>query len=694
MKKHQMKRTVVAFAVTAALGLGFGIPAAYAEPLADDAQYVGGTGGNLNLQSLYNYSADEPMALSEEDLPSSYDLRDVDGKNYVTSVKDQGYWGTCWTFATMASLESSMLKQGVTGLDGQSDPDLSELQLAWFASTPLSEETYEKTTLLTSPMDLPDQVGEGISVKSVGEKQIPLVQRVMNKGGFYTVSIAALSSWQGVVAEEDLPYSLVPDEQSEDYSDDEQGPGEEYRDSSTVHVQNVNQLPSPTTFSVPIDGSKTDYSDYYVHDSAAQDAIKKALMNNGAVAMAYHATNKKKYFNNRTYAQYVGNYIASGDDATTVNHAVTIVGWDDNYSKENFGDPDASSEDRITPPGDGAWIIKNSWGSDWGDGGYFYLSYYDMTISTPTVFMFNDVEGSGAYSYDYNYQYDFLGAASAAQIKPNVFGGESQFANVFTAKSHEKLAAVSVMSVNPNSTVSYKVYKLNDGATGPTDGTLVADGERTIEFAGYHTIDLDEQVDLQAGERFSVVETVEGRDGRYVPLEIASRDIADPDESSDKTRMSYQEAKVSAGQSYISQDDGDTWIDAVTITADDIDADTQTLPSVYGCDYEIFSTGNVELKAFTVKASDPEPEPTPTPDPDVDPDDSGKDSDKGSDADKDSGKDSGKQSGKSNASDKSAVKPIAKTGAAVAGVAAVVVVLVAVAAAIVVARSRKEHSDC
>ena len=261
---------------------------------------------------------------------------------------------------------------------------------------------------------------------------------------------------------------------------------------------------------------------------------------------------------------------------------------------------------------------------------------------------------------------------------------------MFTAKSHEKLAAVSVMSVNPNSTVSYKVYKLNDGATGPTDGTLVADGERTIEFAGYHTIDLDEQVDLQAGERFSVVETVEGRDGRYVPLEIASRDIWGDD--TNEKHQNHQEAKVSAGQSYISQDDGATWIDAVTITADDIDADTQTLPSEYGCDFEIFSTGNVELKAFTVKASDPEPtpEPEPTPTPDVDPDDSGKDADKGSDADKDSGKDSGKN--KSDASDKSAVKPIAKTGAAVAGVAAVVVVLVVVGVAIVVVRSRKEHS--
>lgn len=266
MKKKQLKRTAVALAVTAALGLGVTVPAVYAEPLADDVQYGGGySAGNLNVQALRNYSADEPVALSEENLPATYDLRDVDGTKYSTSVKNQYRWGTCWTFATMASLESSMLKHGVTGLDGQSEPDLSELQLAWFASTPLSEETYEKSSLLTSPMDLRDQIGEGSSVKVNEGAQEPLVQQVMDRGANYPDAVAALSSWQGAVSEEDLPYSLVPYPGSSDYSDDEPGLSEEYRNSSSIHVQNIDQLPSPATFTDTISPSKTDYSLSLIH---------------------------------------------------------------------------------------------------------------------------------------------------------------------------------------------------------------------------------------------------------------------------------------------------------------------------------------------------------------------------------------------------------------------------------------------
>jgi C1A family cysteine protease len=58
--------------------------------------------------------------------------------------------------------------------------------------------------------------------------------------------------------------------------------------------------------------------------------------------------------------------VQSGD--LDINHGVSIVGWDDSFSRENFP---VSNQ----PDGDGAWIVRNSWGPGWGDGGYFYMSY-------------------------------------------------------------------------------------------------------------------------------------------------------------------------------------------------------------------------------------------------------------------------------------------------------------------------------
>ena len=96
--------------------------------------------------------------------------------------------------------------------------------------------------------------------------------------------------------------------------------------------------------------------------------IKLAIMKYGSVDASFCGQGsydqENPYYNPETYAQYV-------DEYKLINHAVSIVGWDDTFSKEKF---------LITPPGDGAWIIKNSWGTNWGDNGYLYVSYYDKSF--------------------------------------------------------------------------------------------------------------------------------------------------------------------------------------------------------------------------------------------------------------------------------------------------------------------------
>ncbi len=70
-------------------------------------------------------------------------------------------------------------------------------------------------------------------------------------------------------------------------------------------------------------------------------------------------------------------YSSGTSDDEWINHAVSIVGWDDTYSKNNF-----KASDGTKPTHDGAYIVLNSWGEGTGDKGYQYYSYDDAFIES------------------------------------------------------------------------------------------------------------------------------------------------------------------------------------------------------------------------------------------------------------------------------------------------------------------------
>ena len=259
--------------------------------------------------------------------------------------------------------------------------------------------------------------------------------------------------------------------------------------SDDLHIQNVVIIPDSKK---PGDREK---------------AIKTALVKYGAVAVNHYADfNESKYYNPVTNAQFY-----NGKKST--DHRVCIVGWDDNYSKHNF---------LITPPGDGAWIVKNSWGSEWGDGGYFYLSYYDTSMGKDATSIAYVITNE---SYDRIYQHDIGGE--------NYYHKEvSGYFNEFVAAEDTLIAAVGTQFLKAG--MAYEVIIIVNGIEMHTQ-------KGNSKYGGYETIQLNSLIQVKKGDKFVV-----GFSNKMFAVS--------------KTRI-----PVESGKSYASTNNGKTWQDLKSV---------------------------------------------------------------------------------------------------------------------------------
>jgi len=291
------------------------------------------------------------------------------------------------------------------------------------------------------------------------------------------MSAAYLARWNGPVNESTDPYPTGVWTTSGTYP-------------PVYHIQNIVYFPGRTNRS----------------DTAH---IKEALTRWGAVFSSFYWANT---FYNSANTAYYQPPATSDNQPGGGGHGVTIVGWDDTFAASNFNTP---------PPGNGAWLAKNSWGTGWGRSGYFYLSYYDKYFgsanSSGSIWTTAVVLGESTANYDTVYDYDRQGEVKDYSYATTRTGG---FANVFTANTTETITAIGFYTTDVNVTCNISVF--TNPTSGPAGGTLAALYNTTLPYMGYNTVTLppDQRVPVTAGTNFSIVlQVTNPTNARYIPVE-------------------------------------------------------------------------------------------------------------------------------------------------------------------------------
>lgn len=343
-----------------------------------------------------------------------YDLRAF---NWVSPIKNQGSCGVCWTFATLATIESRCLKKNM-GLY-----DLSEQGIRSCHGFYLTDGTCS--------------------------------------GGNAKKSTAYMTRYNGPILEADSPYDTDPSSVCE---------------------------------------NGTPYFKITGYRSLANDAntLKQAILDYGAIyTNMYHSST---YYNSSDYTYYY-----DGTDAA--NHAITLVGWDDN---------------KVTAGGTGAWIIKNSWGASWGENGYFYISYNDSKVATSNAY-WTDPE-----PFDVNetiYMYDEFG-----HVSNRGYGDTIGFSLVkfIVGSQAQNINKVGTWVNTAESILNIEIYNTKNANT--LSGLLATLSNLQCETPGYYSFPLTSPIPLAAGEDFYVkVKYVTPGYNYPIPYEVYSANYAEPE---------------------------------------------------------------------------------------------------------------------------------------------------------------------
>lgn len=382
------------------------------------------------------------LSLSVYAAPAKYSAVE---QGYITSVKDQGNWGICWAFSSTAISEASLIKEFPDKFNS-GNTDLSENLLAYMVSHPslygkLNPSGDYATYTASSATDYLT-LGGNVWAAGLG---------LMNGIGPYNEN-------------SDYPYSEdnTPSIVNKNFTESEYY---EVRNSSVAKITGVFQA--------------------HINNNSDNDEFKQLIMDYGAASLSYN----ENYTDNK-FGEDGSSYYYNPNENTS-NHAVTVVGWDDSIPASAF---------KTTPAGDGAWLIKNSWGDYSRDNGYFWLSYYDKSISGVGIAYDFTVDGADDY-FDTRYSYDGGNSlASFGYSRPDIYG-----ANVFTADKDSYVTGAAAYTSAGNN-IELSVYTGLQNASDPTSGTKSAVATMSnVKYEGYYSLKFDAPVKVKKGESFAIV---------------------------------------------------------------------------------------------------------------------------------------------------------------------------------------------
>ena len=418
-------------------------------------------------------------------LPEKYDSREKTnedtGLSYISPIRKQNPYGSCWMFSTMAMFEASIRKKGLAKTEEESN--LSEAALMYYVYKGLNDVTKEGSEHLDNP---------GLE----GNDYAYYPGDWADRGGNQFMSTITASAYVSTLYENaDTSYSRLASFEDEvpNYTLD----GKYAFNSNNYVVNNI----------------------YYIN-KANRDLMKKAIMEHGAIGISYFAGQATaagtggddKYMNkpDGKHYYYTGSLGKTKYDNNQQNHAIAIVGWDDNIPNTNFRYKKNGYTAEESPEENGGWICRNSWGTEYADDGYFYMSYEEPSLDSDVY----AVDMIPADTYKFNYHYDTTSFASwqplAGQGTPVSRTRQAAAANIFKVSDQEQtLDAVSVALNSANTHVKVMIYTKDTEMSNPFDGkNKVNETTASFESAGIYTIPLSEKVRLAPNTYYSIIASV------------------------------------------------------------------------------------------------------------------------------------------------------------------------------------------